>query len=272
MEILFPDNSNFADLRRLYVDHDLSSMFRLLMEDNPPDIEDLKKFVLGYDVWSMHRILKGFEDTQLLKAIKSFEISDIKINDDALSQGQLKSKMWLVTELKRMNLQLGTVFLCAGWYGILSVLIFEHKLSITKLRSFDIDPDVTFIADTFNRPWVIDNWKFKAIEEDIHNISFSTHVWSETNSKGELITVTDSPNTIINTSCEHIENFDEWYARIPPGKLVVLQGNNFVDIDEHVNTHNTLDEFAAHTPMTQLLYSGNLALGEYTRYMRIGYR
>jgi len=37
---------------------------------------------------------------------------------DALSWGQLKSKRWLVTELESLDISLGTIFLCAGWYAI----------------------------------------------------------------------------------------------------------------------------------------------------------
>ena len=38
------------------------------------------------------------------------------------------------------------------------------------------------------------------------------------------------PDTIINTSCEHIRNFNSWYNAIPQGKLLILQSNNFFKI------------------------------------------
>ena len=78
------------------------------------------------------------------------------------------------------------------------------------------------------------------------------------------------PNTIINTSCEHIENFDKWYNLIPKNKIVILQTNNYVEIEDHVNCSNSLEEFRIQTPMTTLLYEGELVLDKYTRYMRIG--
>ena len=34
-----------------------------------------------------------------------------------MSLGQLKSKKWLVEEVKKVRFDLGTVFLCAGWYS-----------------------------------------------------------------------------------------------------------------------------------------------------------
>ena len=84
--------------------------------------------------------------------------------------------------------------------------------------------------------------------------------------------LTDSPDTIINTSCEHIENFKEWYDSIPKGKFVILQNNNYTELDEHINCVSNVDEFVAMTPMTQRLYKGELETPKYTRYMTFGYK
>ncbi len=84
--------------------------------------------------------------------------------------------------------------------------------------------------------------------------------------------ITESADTVINTSCEHIENFSKWYDLIPDGKLVVLQSNNFFDVEEHVNCVSNIKEFAEMTPMSNVLYEGELPLDKYTRYMRIGYK
>ena len=82
----------------------------------------------------------------------------------------------------------------------------------------------------------------------------------------------DIPDTIINTSCEHIENFDDWYAKIPDGKLVVLQSNNYYEVEEHVNCVGSIEEFAVKAPMDNILYSGELELPKYKRFMLIGYK
>ena len=193
---------------------------------------------------------------------------------DALSWGQLKSKRWLVTELESLDISLGTVFLCAGWYATLAAMLFQSKCNIDKIRSFDIDQSCLQIADTINRNQVKEDWKFKSITQDIMDIDYNKHewqIWSNTNNRMSY-PITDMPNTIINTSCEHIENFAEWYAKIPTGKLVVLQNNNFFEVDEHVNCVNDLDDFASQTPLTEILYDNELKLSKYTRFMRIGYK
>ena len=197
---------------------------------------------------------------------------------DAFSIGQLKSKRWLVKELENISenqfLGLGTIFLCAGWYGTLAAMLFDSTCSIKKIRSFDIDETCWQRADTINRNKVKEQWKFKAVTQDIHEITFDQphtyNAWSKT--ENQDVTLTDICDTVINTSCEHIHNFKDWYGKIPKGKLVVMQSNNYDQLEEHVNCAKDLEEFETQTPMTKCLYNGTLDLIKYTRYMRIGIR
>ena len=76
----------------------------------------------------------------------------------------------------------------------------------------------------------------------------------------------------VNTSCEHIEDFQAWYESIPSGQLLLLQSNDFFGVDDHVNCVNSVAEFREQTPMTKRLFSGALPLDKYTRYMTIGYK
>ena len=191
---------------------------------------------------------------------------------DALSWGQLKSKRWLVSKLEELDIPLGTVFLCAGWYATLASMLFQSKCAVDKIRSFDIDESCLEIADTINREQVKKDWQFKAVTQDIMDINYETHVWQTWSKANNRMSreITDKPNTIINTSCEHIENFSKWYDSIPAGMLVCLQSNNFFEVDEHVNCVKNPIEFSQQSPMTNCLYSGVLELPKYTRFMRIG--
>ena len=244
-EILFSTDSRFSDLRRFYIDNDKNSLYR---------------------------ILSGFTNSPLIEAVKLIDNPDFV--PDCLSRGQVKSKLWLIEELakleKKQNLKLGTIFLCGGWYAILAAMLFEQNFDINKVRSFDIDDSCRAIAETFNKKWVMQDWKFKSCTQDIHDINYSTHVYYVNRSDGSQCELTDSPDTIINTSCEHIENFKSWYNKIPAGKIVILQTNNYFEIPEHINCSKTIDDFAEQTPMTEVLYSGELFLDKYLRFMRIG--
>ena len=86
----------------------------------------------------------------------------------------------------------------------------------------------------------------------------------------EVISVT--PDTIINTSCDHIKNYDIWYNKLPNDKLLILQNNNYFEEEEHVNSVKDLDTFKEASPMSNIVFEGTLNLGMYKRFMLIGYK
>lgn len=242
--------------------------FELLFSDDLR-FRDLRRFALDDDINSLFRLLETFSTSQLITATKKL-LADPVFDKDCMSRGQIKSKLWLIEELKKLDLNLGTIFLCGGWYATLATMIFENDLDVKKIRSFDLDNNCWKIAEIFNKPWVMKDWQFKSCTQDIHDINYSTHVYNVYRSNGSTCELTDSPDTVINTSCEHIENFKSWYEKIPSGKIVILQTNNYFDLPEHINCSKTIDDFADQTPMTEVLYSGELFLEKYSRFMRIG--
>ena len=268
-EMLYPLNSKVADLRRACIDKDLHSVFRLIDDDTK---EDLRKIILEDNQWSLWKILDSYVDTRFVQSLKSFVVNDITWDEDCFSQGQIKSKMWLLEKLKKLKLDLGTVFLCAGWYGTLATMLFESKIKVDKIRSFDIDESCVEIAEIFNKPWFVDEWKFKSITDDIMNIDYDKHVWQFWSNKNNRMSrpITDVPDTIINTSCEHIHDFESWYDKIPNGKLIILQGNDYFELNEHVNCSADQDSFSEKAPMTDVLYLGTIDCDKYKRFMKIG--
>lgn len=204
--------------------------------------------------------------SQMKRTLNKFPQSETAMVD-AFSLGQLKSKLWLIDNLPN---DLGTVFICAGWYGTLASLMFEKaRDKFEKIRSFDIDESCANIADTMNRSWVIDGWQFKASTLDIINMGFpTTHTTFRSN--GTSLELTEMPDTIINTSCEHITDFAKWYDSIPLGKIVILQSNNFFDLPEHVNCAADKEDFDRMAPMSKTLFLGELPLEKYSRFMKIG--
>lgn len=282
------------DLRRAVLEKNLYSLFRLYSEEDETvnlyrtaivnknlrsifklvNNVDLRKVCLDQNYWKLWPILESFVDTQFTTAFKSFYVNNTEIDPDCFSRGQLRSKQWLVDELKKCDVELGTVFLCAGWYATLATMLFESDIKVDKIRSFDLDPGCVDVAEVFNKPWFVDQWRFKSITQDIMDVDYDEHTWQYWSNANNRMSypIVDSPDTIINTSCEHIPNFAEWYAKIPSGKLVVLQSNDFYEVKEHVNCVGSIEEFAAKAPMQNILYSGELDLPKYKRFMLIGYR
>jgi hypothetical protein len=292
-ELLYSTNSKLSDLRRSYVDQDLSSIFRILPNTVNGDIddlrkavtesnlhsifrlandEDLRKLILEDNTWKLWIVLHRYINTQFIWAFKEFFVNNIKIDADCFSRGQLQSKLWIIKELKKLDLELGTVFLCAGWYATLATMLFENNLKINKIRSFDKDPSCRKIAEIFNKPWVKDEWRFKSSTQDILEIDYNQHSYDVMRADGSICELVDSPDTIINTSCEHIEDFSKWYNSIPDGKLVILQSNDYFEIDEHVNCSKSISQFSKTCPMKETLFEGELFLPKYTRFMKIGYK
>ena len=249
------------------VDKNLSSIFNLL------DLIEHKKLILDDNRFCLHRILESYvPESSLLKALKFIEQQQIPFQHDCLSRGQLKSKQWIIDNLTALDIDLGCVFLCAGWYATLSAMMLESGLKISKIRSFDIDPSCERLAETFNRQWVVDDWIFKSVTKDIMDINYKIEEYTVKKHDGSTETLWDVPDTVINTSCEHIDRFSEWYSKIPEGVLLILQTNNYTDIEDHVNCSHSLEDFTEQTPMQECLYEGELDLGQYKRFMRIGYK
>lgn len=244
-----------------------------LMENNTV-VTDLRAIVAHDNRPAMYNCLDYVLDSDLVRILERFEKEKPEYNlHDAFTQGQLRSKLWLLKHLR--DIDLGTVFICAGWYGTLARAMFENdRIHFDKIRSFDIDPKCTEVADMINKQWNKEDWKFKALHSDILDVNYTEHSWTFWSIKNdrESHPLTDSPNTIINTSCEHIEKFTDWFNLIPKSKLVALQSNNYFEIKDHINCVNSLDEFKQQAPLNNIIYEGELELEKYTRYMIIGYK
>ena len=201
-------------------------------------------------------------------------VQKFNIDYDCFSLGQLESKEWAIEIMNDMQhykpTNLGTVFVLCGWYGILPAMMYLKGLKFDKIRSFDIDDNCLQIADQVNKTISSDNWRFKAITEDVFNIKFSGHtwqVWSNANNR-MCYPISDVPDTIINTSCEHTK--PDWFKNIPRQKTVILQSNNFLEGRGHINCVKDLDEFKQMFPLKDIFYAGKLHCEKYTRFMLIG--
>lgn len=170
---------------------------------------------------------------------------------DAFYGGQVKSKEWLIANLKGFVHADTKIEIHGGWVGTLSSMLFQTDMPIKSIRSVDIDPHVQHIAEEMNRI-------------EYHEGRFSATTADMTKLKGY------EADIVINTSCEHLtqEQYDEWLSNTPAGALLVLQGNNY-DIPEHVRISKDITEFEQHCHVERK-YVGTLRLPLYERYMIIG--
>ena len=200
---------------------------------------------------------------------------------DAFSRGQLRSKKWLIDMVTALEIDLGdTIYVCAGWYGVLSALMFE-RIDVKNIYSFDIDPSTDNPADTLNKEYIMDNMRFKSFVNDVRELKYESQTlpvnhykYSDATTFEKTSTMHEiaAPTCVINTSCEHIEDFDEWFSGIPKGTLVIMQNNNFVEHDDDtvVNTIGHEDAWSDKLNLSEVIFKGTLNLEKYDRYMVIG--
>ena len=169
---------------------------------------------------------------------------------DAFWSGQLKSKEWLIKNLRPHVKKFVTIDIHGGWVGVLASMIFQSDVPVLNIRSVDIDPTCEPIAVNMNK-----------IEEMVGKFRAVTADMCELRSDADVI---------INTSCEHItqDQYDLWLSGIPQNSLLVLQSNDY-EIPEHVRTAKSLEEFKTQSNIT-VLWAGELELPLYTRWMIIG--
>ena len=171
---------------------------------------------------------------------------------DAFWSGQLKSKEWLITNLRIHVKQFVSIDIHGGWAGVLASMLFQSDVPVISISSIDIDPTCEPIAVNMNKIEEMVG-KFRAVTADMCEIRSDADV-------------------VINTSCEHItqDQYDIWLSGMPHNSLLVLQSNNY-DIPEHVRTARTLDEFKKQCGI-KVEWAGELELPLYKRFMIIGNR
>jgi hypothetical protein len=170
---------------------------------------------------------------------------------DCFWQGQMKSKDWLCTQLRKHVHKFVSIDIHGGWNGVLASMLFQSSVPVETIRSIDIDPSCESIATMMNKQEEMSG-KFRAVTAD-------------------MCTIRSDADVIINTSCEHItqDQYDLWLSGMPYNSLIVLQSNNY-EIPEHIRIANDLEEFKLQSGLDNILYAGELKLPLYTRFMIIG--
>ena len=202
----------------------------------------------------LNRCLKLIEEVYDESMYGDNDIYRIKDLIHSVDNNHWKSKQWLVDEFYKLyDHDQGSFYVGGGWYGLLSYLIRDkwpdENLNIT---SGDIDPR----CEEFG--WKLyHNSDINFVTEDM--ISSDLHEYS----------------AIISTSCEHVEpdvlekfikskNNDAW---------VVLQSNNYEELDSHINCQPDVMTFANWVePLLseRVYFAGTLRLGDFDRFMVIG--
>ena len=169
-------------------------------------------------------------------------------------KGQIRSKVWLIENLKRhVEFPRGyKVAIYGGWNGVLANLLFNSGIGMTHITSVDIDPDCEEVASTVNKVHEM-RGTFRAVTADMCDY------------------VVEDADIVINTSCEHItqEQYEQWLSLQPIDAIIVLQSNNYFNLEEHIRCSKDLKQFVEQSHLA-VIKEDILNLPKYDRYMIIG--
>ena len=171
----------------------------------------------------------------------------------AFNHKQVACKMWARDKLlESFGGRFGKVWVLGGWYGVLAAMLFDDpRFDIGAIESFDIDPGAAAIARTLNGCM---GGRFEALTADMYALDY----------------VSEPPDLVINTSCEHIADLRGWLRRLPGAMPVLLQSNDYFSEPSHVSCMPSLAAFIAAAGLTELRFAGELPLRNYTRFMIAG--
>jgi len=283
--IKHPQLEDYLDIKKAILDGNTYKIQKLCMQEvYRGENEFTKEFnrvifsnINDYEFLTHRKVLNYIShciDDDFLKRVSIWSAQcEEKANfNDHFSRGQMKSKFWLVDELKNIlvDTNLGTVVQYGGWYATIAYFLFEN-FNIKQYYNLEMDSECIWIGDIFNYPQLNAGWKYKGIHMNVNDISFkedkSFQAFTQ-NKQEENIELSITPNLILNTSCEHMD--ETWYNNLPAGTLVALQTNDYYSNEQHVNCVKSIDAAIKKYPMQEMYYSGELDTEMYKRFMLIG--
>lgn len=180
-------------------------------------------------------------DEYTARAIKKFphRAHDIVQSFD---EKQVKCKQWLYDELSNIPIASQRIYVAGSWYGNILVPHLMDLYPDSEIRLHDIDEETIYISK---------NIYFKdcpMVKPDVVDSSEYEYKYF-----------------MINTSCEHMQPL-----KCRPNTYVVLQSNDYKEVEEHTNCVDSPDELADQYNVSEVYYSGELKFKNYTRFMVIG--
>ena len=187
---------------------------------------------------------------------------------DSMNQSQLESKLWIIQELIKLEIEPKRVAILAGWYAQYIVpLLYDNFESLQFAENYEIDQDVKRLSYKFNKRLKED----KKYEITIRNVMFDRiHGSWQHGSGGHQLDV----DIIINCACEHMYpmwKFKELNKPVLRNPMYILQSSDDDQYSDHINCVNSEEELIDQARIKDVMYSGaKLLSNKSTRFMVIG--
>lgn len=200
------------------------------------DIETLKIFAAGVSNFSSCLYGKN-NQAEITMAFR-----------DALSAGQLNSKIHILEALQINKMKLNKALFIGQWHGLLPFLLINIGLCESGV-GFELNPFWKTVSDR-----VCQGLAWTSTEGDATEISSKFYE-------------AEKFDSVINTSCEHM-NFN-WIKALPQNIWVIAQATDY-KIPEHTHPQASLDEFESNLGLSSILHKSELDFKIYKRFTIIG--
>ena len=204
---------------------------------------------MKHELFFTTRIASAYYDPYVLENVKIEELRD------ALSDGQLLSKNWVVEVVSdlikegKLPVEEGKklrIAVLGGWIGTLSLMLNAWELPVA-ITSVDLDERSNRVAEKLNY-----DFDFTTMTMNMYDIDYKDF------------------DLIINTSSEHIPDIPKWRSQIPRGKFVLVQNNDFTEGSGHISCVRNSNELKKQLKLSEVLYEGTRIFPQYSRFMLIG--
>lgn len=162
------------------------------------------------------------------------------------------SKIWLASELQKLNKEFSTVYILGSWYGNMAYILNKMNVPIQKIINVDVNKNwLEFGQNLLNHAGYTN---VEGMHKDANTLDYRQ---------------LDKNSVIINTSETDIPGKD-WYGNIPKGTLVAIQSRDMADNQRY----NNIEQFNNAYSMSKTLYLDVINLTDpetdYQRFMKIG--
>ncbi len=163
------------------------------------------------------------------------------------------SKVWLLSELEKIQNQFSTMYVLGSWYGNMALyLTLEGRIQTNRIILVEKNEKMLDTSQSILDQAGANNVKYMLADANKLN-------YKQLGNTG----------CVINTSLTDMPG-RAWFLNIPTGTLVAMQARDQDPGQEYHSTQDIVNRF----PLSKILYHGRMSLRdpetEYTRYMVIG--
>lgn len=171
----------------------------------------------------------------------------------SFSKDLMLSKLYLLEQLRVVLAQLDIsdlycAYILGSWYGNLSVLMALDNFPVRK--TINVDKNSRYVDLSKQILNKIDS-SSEHMVKDVNNLDYRQLRY---------------PSLVVNNSCNDIAG-SRWFNRIPNGTIVALDAG---DQENSVNKFTSVKSLRTQYPLSTLLFSDELNLGDYRRFIVIG--